>query len=306
MNSDQMEVHYAPLSPVCIGHRINSAGPDVGSSQRPGDTCLVSGLGDDVNPCSRTAPCKTFAGAISKTLAQGEINCLDRCGFGAVTITTAITLNYYHLSDPCRCRARTSSSSAPGRPTGASCTASRSRALCRAPAPVSTASASYRQGMSRSRIASSCSWGAIGISDARTAGNTQLYISIVSFSSGTAIVVPATGPNMIAIDAPNRWQSARRRRRKRQRRHDHAFGLRRQYHGRRGGHGRPLQDRQHFDHVNPSSNIRLSNSYVSLNTTRFAPIAITYLVPFFCGEPTSFCVSPKIGRGRSAARRGQC
>ena len=27
----------------------------------------VSGVGDDVNPCSRTAPCKTFAGAISKT-----------------------------------------------------------------------------------------------------------------------------------------------------------------------------------------------------------------------------------------------
>jgi hypothetical protein len=29
----------------------------------------VSGVGDDANPCSRTAPCKTFAGAISKTAA---------------------------------------------------------------------------------------------------------------------------------------------------------------------------------------------------------------------------------------------
>ena len=37
----------------------------------------VSGVGDDVNPCSRTAPCKTFAGAISQTAAGGEINCLD-------------------------------------------------------------------------------------------------------------------------------------------------------------------------------------------------------------------------------------
>ena len=44
----------------------------------------VSGVGDDVNPCSRTAPCKTFAGAISKTAAGGEINCLDPGGFGAV------------------------------------------------------------------------------------------------------------------------------------------------------------------------------------------------------------------------------
>ncbi len=34
----------------------------------------VSGVGDDVNPCSRTAPCKTFAGAISKTATGGEIN----------------------------------------------------------------------------------------------------------------------------------------------------------------------------------------------------------------------------------------
>ncbi len=50
----------------------------------------VSGVGDDVNPCSRTAPCKTFAGAISKTAAKGEINVLDPGGFGAVTITKAI------------------------------------------------------------------------------------------------------------------------------------------------------------------------------------------------------------------------
>jgi hypothetical protein len=53
----------------------------------------VSGVGDDVNPCSRTAPCKTFAGAISKTAASGEINCLDPGGFGAVTITKAITID---------------------------------------------------------------------------------------------------------------------------------------------------------------------------------------------------------------------
>jgi len=52
----------------------------------------VSGVGDDANPCSRTAPCKTFAGAISKTAAKGEINVLDPGGFGAVTITKAITI----------------------------------------------------------------------------------------------------------------------------------------------------------------------------------------------------------------------
>jgi hypothetical protein len=53
----------------------------------------VSGVGDDANPCSRTAPCKTFAGAISKTAARGEIDVLDPGGFGAVTITKAITID---------------------------------------------------------------------------------------------------------------------------------------------------------------------------------------------------------------------
>ncbi len=53
----------------------------------------VSGVGDDVNPCSRTAPCKTFAGAISKTAAGGEIDCLDPGGFGAVTITKSMTID---------------------------------------------------------------------------------------------------------------------------------------------------------------------------------------------------------------------
>lgn len=53
----------------------------------------VSGVGDDANPCSRTAPCKTFAGAISKTAASGEISVLDPGGFGALTITKAITIN---------------------------------------------------------------------------------------------------------------------------------------------------------------------------------------------------------------------
>ena len=53
----------------------------------------VSGVGDDANPCSRTAPCKTFAGAISKTATGGEIDALDPGGFGAVTITKSITID---------------------------------------------------------------------------------------------------------------------------------------------------------------------------------------------------------------------
>lgn len=53
----------------------------------------VSGIGDDANPCSRTAPCKTFAGAISRTAAGGEIDVLTPGGFGTVTITKSITID---------------------------------------------------------------------------------------------------------------------------------------------------------------------------------------------------------------------
>jgi hypothetical protein len=56
----------------------------------------VSGVGDDVNPCSRTAPCKTYAGAISKTAKDGEISTLDPGGFGTVTITKSLYINGTH------------------------------------------------------------------------------------------------------------------------------------------------------------------------------------------------------------------
>lgn len=65
----------------------------VDSAQAQATRTWVSGVGDDVNPCSRTAPCKTFAGAISKTAAGGEINCLDPGGFGTLTITKSIVVD---------------------------------------------------------------------------------------------------------------------------------------------------------------------------------------------------------------------
>jgi hypothetical protein len=64
--------------------------PTVASAQAT--RTWISGVGDDVNPCSRTAPCKTFPGAIAKTAAGGEIDTLDPGGFGAVTVTKSITL----------------------------------------------------------------------------------------------------------------------------------------------------------------------------------------------------------------------
>src|SRR6185503_18803657 len=66
-----------------------------GSANAQATRTWVSGVGDDANPCSRTAPCKTFAGAISKTATGGEINCLDPGGFGGVTITKSIQIICY-------------------------------------------------------------------------------------------------------------------------------------------------------------------------------------------------------------------
>jgi hypothetical protein len=64
-----------------------------GSACAQASRTWVSGVGDDANPCSRTAPCKTFAGAIAKTAPGGEIDALDPGGFGAVTITKGIIID---------------------------------------------------------------------------------------------------------------------------------------------------------------------------------------------------------------------
>ncbi len=65
----------------------------MGNASAQATRTWVSGVGDDVNPCSRTAPCKTFAGAIAKTASAGEISVLDPAGYGAVTITKPITID---------------------------------------------------------------------------------------------------------------------------------------------------------------------------------------------------------------------
>src|SRR6202790_5000561 len=87
-----MRLKIAVLSLTVLGAMLTPllcAAP----AQAQASRTWISGVGDDVNPCSRTAPCKTWGGAISKTAAGGEIDALDPGGFGAVTITKAITLD---------------------------------------------------------------------------------------------------------------------------------------------------------------------------------------------------------------------
>jgi hypothetical protein len=56
-------------------------------------TWVSQAVGDDANPCSRTAPCHTFAGAYTKTAAGGEIDVLDPGGYGALTINKSLTID---------------------------------------------------------------------------------------------------------------------------------------------------------------------------------------------------------------------
>jgi hypothetical protein len=83
-----MKARLASVAAIAVAATMVYATPAAAQATRT----WVSGVGDDVNPCSRTAPCKTFAGAISKTAAGGEINCLDPGGFGAVSIIKSMTI----------------------------------------------------------------------------------------------------------------------------------------------------------------------------------------------------------------------
>src|SRR3954466_4147460 len=84
-----MKTRLASVATIAIAATMGYAVPASAQATRT----WVSGTGDDVNPCSRTAPCRTFAGARSKTAAGGEINCLDPGGFGAVSPNKSMTIS---------------------------------------------------------------------------------------------------------------------------------------------------------------------------------------------------------------------
>src|ERR1700722_3802627 len=55
-------------------------------------TWVSAASGSDSNPCTRTQPCLTFATALTRTSAGGEINALDPGDFGPVTINKSVTI----------------------------------------------------------------------------------------------------------------------------------------------------------------------------------------------------------------------
>jgi hypothetical protein len=86
-------IRFAAGSMISVSSLIAALGVTAGTAHAQATRTWVSGDGDDINPCSRSAPCKTFAGAISKTAAGGEIDCLDPGGYGTLTITKSITID---------------------------------------------------------------------------------------------------------------------------------------------------------------------------------------------------------------------
>lgn len=83
-----MKIHHIFASLVFLTGLAFGSSPATAQSTRT----WVSGVGDDANPCTRSNPCKTFAGAISRTVAGGEINCIDAGGYGVLMITKAISI----------------------------------------------------------------------------------------------------------------------------------------------------------------------------------------------------------------------
>jgi len=159
----------------------------------------VSGVGDDANPCSRTAPCKTFAGAISKTAAAGEINCLDPGGYGAVTITKSITLN---------CIGTLGSALASGTNAVIINAAATDKVVLRNIYLHGAANT----GLNGVRILAGAAvtiencvitqFAQQGISDVRTAGATKLYVrnTVIHNNTGVGIGLAAAGPHNVVLE----------------------------------------------------------------------------------------------------------
>src|SRR3954453_21738595 len=162
----------------------------------------VSGVGDDANPCSRTAPCKTFAGAISKTAGGGEINCLDPGGFGGVTTIKAMTFN---------CGYTLGSILVSGVP-GITVNAGVNDRVTIRGIQITGINQTASPGTIGVRILAGksvsiedsviTSFSQQGIADQRTAGNTNLFIrnSVIRYNTGTGIGLGATNTSKTHIE----------------------------------------------------------------------------------------------------------
>jgi hypothetical protein len=166
----------------------------------------VSGVGSDSDPCSRTAPCKTFAGAISKTAVNGIINCIDSGAYGAVTIVKSITIDCHDVF-----ASTLSNQDAPtgiiiniaaGDPKDPWRTVRLRNIDIEGVGTASTgisiisASAVILEEMEITGFIKQ------GISDVRTEGSTMLTVknSVIANNAGVGVQAAATAPNNVVLD----------------------------------------------------------------------------------------------------------
>src|SRR3954468_7866760 len=170
----------------------------------PSTQTWFSDLGDYYNPCSRTAPCKTFPGAISKTSAGGEINCLDPGGMGTVTITKPITLNcFYTLGSILAAGVPAVIINSTGVNDRVVLRGIQMQGINQSPSTAGTIGVRIIAAKSVSIEDSVITnFGQQGIADQRTAGNTNLFIrnSVISNNTGTGIGLGATNTSKTHIE----------------------------------------------------------------------------------------------------------
>ncbi len=163
----------------------------------------VSGVGDDVNPCSRTAPCKTFPGAISKTASGGEINCLDPGGFGTVTITKPMTLNcFYTLGSILASGVPAVIINTTGATDRVTLRGLQLQGINQTPTPGTIGVRIIAANAVSIEDSVITGFSQQGISDQRTAGNTKLFIrnTVISNNSSTGVSSGGAAPNNVEMD----------------------------------------------------------------------------------------------------------
>jgi Right handed beta helix region len=157
----------------------------------------VSGVGDDVNPCSRTAPCKTFAGAISKTAAGGEINCLDPGGFGTLTIIKAMTINCHEVFGSVLAAGVPGITVNAGVADRVTLRGLQIQGVNQTPTPGTIGVRILQAAAVSIEDCVITAFGQQGVADQRTSGGTKLFIrnSVVSNNTGNGISIAATTTN---------------------------------------------------------------------------------------------------------------
>ena len=80
------------ITSLSVTGALLAFGFSAASAQAGPNRPWVSGHGTDSGGCPVTAPCRTFAFALTQTAAGGEVEVLDPAGYGNVTITKAISI----------------------------------------------------------------------------------------------------------------------------------------------------------------------------------------------------------------------